>query len=254
MRNNNKKINTPNAAQAWKIISERLKAIDTKNIYDDVAALQADVESLWETVMDIFWDYLPMYPYIISDEDLNDQIGAIFICYGNNCQNRPSGLNGYLINIPHPTMYDRYNIQFWFTRPKNNVYTRTMEDGVWGDWVPLHYDTGWQNLPLADGIIVANEQRPVQYRRINNEVFIRGGIRGVSADNTVIGTLPSGYRPPSGFYAVQMTQHTAGEGKNTPNFWRMNIRTNGEVVMQQTTNPAHSASHWYDLDTQFLMD
>lgn len=242
------------ADEELKVLRELNDGTTPQSVFDDIAELQTQMEDVLTELANLGLNYLPRTCASINGEDLNEQKGTLIIAYGNNCTNRPSGLNGYLINIPHDTMPDRYNKQFWFTRPTNNIYTRCMENGVWEAWTPLRYDTGWVDIPLAEGITVANEARPVQYRRINNEVFLRGGIRGVTADLQVIGTLPNGYRPPNGFYAVQVMQHTAGEEKSTGNFWRMNIRTNGEIVMQYNTNPTHSASHWYDIDTQFLMN
>lgn len=70
----------------------------------------------------------------ISDKDANDLIGRLIIGYGNNVINRPPTGNGFFINLPHPTVPDSYNKQFWFNRTSNQWFMRTHENGVFGGW------------------------------------------------------------------------------------------------------------------------
>ena len=57
--------------------------------------------------------------------------------------------------------------------------------------------SSWTTLPLATGIeqYTSADQYKCQYKKIGNQVFVRGCIKGVSANNTTLATLPSGYRP-----------------------------------------------------------
>lgn len=222
------------------------------NLESDVDDIKVDVAEVMEALETMNKDFVSAKTESINNKDLNDLFGRVIIAYGNSCLNRPSGLNGYLINIPHDTRPTVYNKQIWITRPANNVYVRNMDGGTWGDWIPLHYDTGWQNLTLASGISVFNANRPVQYRRINNTVYVRGGIKGVKANGTVIATLPSGYRPQYAFYFVQNTSNQ----DNYAIVARFQIKTTGEIVMQYDSGSFEdeTGSNWYNLECSFLID
>lgn len=58
-------------------------------------------------------------------------------------------------------------------------------------------DSGWLVLPLEENITAqsSNAIYTPQYRKIGNIVYVEGCVKGATANNTNLATLPSGYRP-----------------------------------------------------------
>lgn len=108
-------------------------------------------------------------------------------------------------------------------------------------------DSGWIDLSLATGITahsVANF--PCQYRKIGNKVYVRGCVVGVTTMDTVVATLPEGFRPSKSFYNT-----TATNAGKTDTF---NVRTNGEIKLVGTTLEALYADQYHFITAQFLTD
>lgn len=103
------------------------------SIYDDVDELQTKVAALETAITGC----LSNASENLNDKDLNECVGRIIIGYGNNCLNKPTGANGYLINIPHNSRGDLFNKQIWFCRPANAIYFRNMDNGTFGDWAKI---------------------------------------------------------------------------------------------------------------------
>ena len=78
----------------------------------------------------------------IDGKNLNTLVGERIVGYGNNCTNKPTSANGYLINIPHSydNQKNNYNKQFWFIRDTNVIYMRSQVAGTFGDWVRINPD------------------------------------------------------------------------------------------------------------------
>lgn len=246
------RVDEKTAVEEKMVLDELTKS---QTIFERLDALEAGLDSVEKVINSLNTDFVPDATESINNADLNELFGRVIIAYGNQCANRPSGLNGYLINIPHDKRPTVYNKQIWITRPNNDVFIRNMDNEEWGEWIPLHYDTGWKNLSLASGITVHNADRPVQYRRINNTVYIRGGIKGIKADSTLIATLPSGYRPQYAFYFVQNMSYTKGTPQSYANFARFVIKTDGSLIMQYTSDSfEHDAANWFDIECSFLID
>lgn len=100
------------------------------NIYDDVAELQEQMLTKLDNTAKT-----------LNDIDLNSQIGTLIVGYGNGCINKPTGTaNGYFINIPHNSLSNLYNKQFYIERTNNRVWTRYHENGVFSEWVMIGAD------------------------------------------------------------------------------------------------------------------
>lgn len=112
-----------------------IKELTPASIYDDVDELQSKVAELEAAIM--HGGFLSSASENLNDKDLNDCVGRIIIGYGNNCLNKPTGANGYLINIPHNSRGDLFNKQIWFCRPANAIYFRNMDNGTFGDWAKI---------------------------------------------------------------------------------------------------------------------
>lgn len=219
-----------------------MKRIMPTNIYDDVETLQQQVADLQTAIV----DKLSSGVTNLNGVNLNEQIGKIIIGYGNNCTNRPTGQNGWLINIPHADSPESYNKQIWFTRPANNAFVRSMEDGVFGEWTPIRYDGGWHNLTLSNGVTPQNaSEYPCRFRKINNRVYIEGCVKGLTTSSQIVCTLPEGYIPVQRYYFQAPTN--AGD---TDTF-RVNL--DGTIDWAATTGSVN-ASNWHFITTSFLVD
>lgn len=113
-------------------------------VYERVDALEAamttvqqDIENLTNGMPDAN-DLLVRATTDLSNENLNEWIGEIYVGYGNGCTNKPAGAgNGYFINIPHCTQQAAYNKQYWIERTNNRVWTRMQENEVFSSWVMI---------------------------------------------------------------------------------------------------------------------
>ena len=109
-------------------------------------------------------------------------------------------------------------------------------------------DSGWKTLPLASGITPNSDSVIPQYRKIGEAVYIRGGIKGVVNDSTIVGILPEGYRPTR---VVHFLQNKSASG-GVPMIARWKIETNGNIIMVFSETQSE-ATHWFALDTTFLV-
>lgn len=113
-------------------------------VYERVDALEAamttvqqDIENLTNGMPDAN-DLLARATTDLSNENLNEWIGEIYVGYGNGCTNKPAGAgNGYFINIPHCTQQAAYNKQYWIERTNNRVWARMQENEVFSGWVMI---------------------------------------------------------------------------------------------------------------------
>lgn len=110
-------------------------------------------------------------------------------------------------------------------------------------------DTGWLNLPLADGIQPYGGAP--QYRKIGKLVAIRGAVKNVLAPGP-IATLPAGYRPT---YSVPYVQNTSMRSTTCAMYDRMIIGVDGVIQVQAISDgAAFAADKWFPLHCTFLVD
>lgn len=110
-------------------------------------------------------------------------------------------------------------------------------------------DTGWNALPLADGI-QAYGGVP-QYRRIGKVVAIRGAVKNVLAPGP-IATLPEGCRPA---YSVPYVQNTSMRSITCAMYDRMIIGADGVISVQAISDgAAFAADKWFPIHHTFLID
>lgn len=113
-------------------------------------------------------------------------------------------------------------------------------------------DTGWIVLPLAEGITAYNEANAPQYRKIGNLVVIRGTVKGVTARNTVVATMPEGFRPTKANPYVQNTSLGTG---NFATQTRMTVTTTGDVKIEAISdNAVFAADKWFPIATMYLIN
>lgn len=110
-------------------------------------------------------------------------------------------------------------------------------------------DTGWNTLPLEDGI-QAYGGAP-QYRRIGKVVSIRGAVKNVLAAG-VLATLPEGCRPA---YSVSYVQNTSMRSSTCAMFARMLVGADGKIQVQAISDgAAFAADKWFPIHCTFLID
>lgn len=135
----------------------------------------------------------------------------------------------------------------------NNINRRftSLEETV-EEMLDAETDTGWITLPLASGITAYNEANTPQYRKIGKLVVVRGTVKGITARNTVIGTLPTGFRPTKANPYVQNTSLGTG---NYATQTRLTLTTTGEVKLEAISdNAVFGADKWFPIATMFLID
>lgn len=110
-------------------------------------------------------------------------------------------------------------------------------------------DSGWKTLPLKSGITPNSDSVIPQYRKIGEAVYIRGGIKGITGDNVVVATLPVGHRPTRVYHFLQ---NKSASG-SVPMIARWKIESDGDIVMVFSEDQP-AATHWFALDTNFLVD
>lgn len=113
-------------------VYERVDALEQA-----MTTVQQDIEDLTNGMPDAN-DLLARATTDLSNENLNEWIGEIYVGYGNGCTNKPAGAgNGYFINIPHCTQQAAYNKQYWIERTNNHVWARMQENEVFSGWVMI---------------------------------------------------------------------------------------------------------------------
>lgn len=113
--------------------------------------------------------------------------------------------------------------------------------------------SNWANLPLSNGVVAWNDTQVPQYRRIGNIVAIRGAVKNVLADNTVIGKLPTGFRPAKTTYFVQNTSLGMGWEAATTTRWK--VSSNGDIEIERISMDAeYGATKWFPIMNMFPLN
>jgi hypothetical protein len=94
----------------------------------------------------------------------------------------------------------------------------------------------WTNLTLQNGATVFSSRTP-RYTIVGNEVIVEGEINGVSTVNVVIGTLPTGFRPPTTrLFKVAQNWTTSNDGAT------VFVNTDGTITVQTLASVSQSIS------------
>lgn len=179
-------------------------------IYEDVAMLkqqmaivQEDIENLTNGMPDAN-DLLARATTDLSNENLNEWIGEIYVGYGNGCTNKPAGAgNGYFINIPHCTQQASYNKQYWIERTNNHVWARMQENGVFSSWV-----------------MIAGKETTTGSSKITNEIFDGKAVCCKTINtgnllNSAVKEIASGLTP-ANIKVIEIKGMVYGDGDSIP--------------------------------------
>lgn len=163
----------------------------------------------------------------VTNTNLLDQPGQYYI--DPTARGNPNGQWGYLLHYSNYGKNDggyKESIQLFYGN-NGQVYFRhhrwsmTVDD--WEDWVEYASKndiqkytqaTPWQNLTLQNGWV--NHPNPnfnnVQFSKsFDGVVYLRGSAtKGKTTDETVIGILPSGFRPQKAMYVIGLNNSYSG--------------------------------------------
>lgn len=109
-------------------------------------------------------------------------------------------------------------------------------------------DTGWITLPLLNGVLPFLDEFPPQYRRIGNQVFIRGRVMNVTQETLYIANLPEGFRPVD--YSPRWLAPC-----NSTIYVRLYLNGGtGNIVSEAMSDGQYPAERWIYLNYSFLID
>ena len=174
--------------------------------------------------------------------DLNTKIrNEFFSC--NIPQNGPeisSGLKEYYVAVY--SEFDEYLCQNAIQKKSGRMFTRTRHNGNWTPWVEYAIvsdlsATAWQNLPLQNGWAHHQQYNNVQFSKtFDDVVYFRGSAnKGKTTIETVIGTLPVGFRPTRPLYISTIN--------NNYTVAVLGIYSNGNIVVKGNVD-----SNWLNFD------
>lgn len=103
-------------------------------------------------------------------------------------------------------------------------------------------DSKFQNLSLVNGITGGSITKGVRYKKTGGIVSVIGDISGVKGEQTIIATLPVGYRP-----AYQTYVLGACSGSR---FCRWVILPAGNIVLEWVSDGKYDLP-WYELNFSF---
>lgn len=218
-------------------------------IYEDVANLQERVALLENvvvqlqtggTVLDVNTnlDTLGIGTYIIPSASvcsslLNKPISSNATGFIKVIQ---GGIEGQLIMYYVPC-----------SKEGASYYQRAFYENTWGSWHDIDvFDSGWIDLTLNTGVLAFNEEQKPRYRRIGKEVFITGVVKNISANETVIATLPTNYRPSKKIIIAVPSTSTK--------FSRISVLTTGAINYEQMNEGTPATSNWHSVACSFNVD
>ena len=119
---------------------------------------------------------------------------------------------------------------------------------------PVSYFAGdngtWYDLVLQNGF-TAHGTYPPKYRKIGNMVYMKGIVNGVASTNSVLGSLPAGFRPGYETPFAGM----AASAQRSQSAW-INVAYNGSIALVAPVVDASfagAANSWF-LDTSFIAE
>lgn len=121
-------------------------------------------------------------------------------------------------------------------------------------WRTALGDTAWANLPLSDNVVAYDEESTPRYKKIVGAlVAITGAVKPkasvASGGTLVIGTLPTGFRPPR--YVNCLCQGTGGSQ------WLLGVNADGTVDCSRyrngSSNTSIGTSNWLTFHYVFAL-
>ena len=173
---------------------------------------------------------------ILTKESL-DNILKNGMYYSHSASDRPRNQNGWLL----VQVYDdaQYVVQTYWTAEKETMLVRYRIANKWGEWKEVatrdgiqKYTQGtpWQVLPLQNSWVHHQQYNNVQYSKtFDGVVYLRGSAnKGKTANETVIGTLPVGFRPTQTLFVSALN--------NSYTVAVLGIYSNGNIVVKSNVD------------------
>lgn len=166
--------------------------------------------------------------------------------YSHNMDDLPDGLNmyqkyGYLQVNTHPNDAN-FALQIYIPHNTDIMFMRRKTNYGWQKWVqftPSNSSTNpkWTDAALKSGWRNTTDYGDVQFSKsVDGTVYFRGTARGGNTtQETVIFTLPGGYRPEKQLYLTALN--------NSYGIAIIAVRPNGDVVIKSNVD-----SHWLNFD------
>ena len=186
----------------------------------------------------------------VTNANLVDKPGQYYI--DRTARGNPNGQWGYLFHYSnYGKNTDGYKeaIQLFYGNNgqvyfRHHRWSKTIDD--WEDWVEyatkddiarLTQIPPWQNLVLANGWNHHQQYNNVQYSKsFDGVVYLRGSAnKGKTTNETVIGTLPVGFRPSQSLYVLALN--------NSYTVAILGIYSNGNIVIKNNVD-----STWLNFD------
>ena len=157
----------------------------------------------------------------------------------------PTGQNGDWGLFQNYWLDTWKGVQFFIGVTTNRFFFRTYHNNT--EWKPSQWkeiatkndiqSTAWQNLPLQNGWVHHPDYNNVQYTKsFDGVVYLRGSAtKGKTANETVIGTLPVGFRPTQTLFVSALNNSYAVAV--------LGIYSNGNVVVKGNVD-----SSWLNFD------
>lgn len=179
-----------------------------------------------------------------AEIDWNNYINTGFYM-GYNLSNSPQGGNGW----KHVQVFkhnDNWVVQVAYDFHGQIAAVRSKTNGTWNPWkylatkddIQKHTQgTTWQNLPLQNGWSHHQQYNNVQFSKtFDGVVYLRGSAhKGKTANETVIGTLPVGFRPSQSLYVSALN--------NSYIVAVLGIYSTGEIVVKKNVD-----ADWLNFD------
>lgn len=108
------------------------------------------------------------------------------------------------------------------------------------------HDTGWVNLRLLNEVERYASDTTPRVRRIGNQVYIEGAIKGATATNIDVAEIPQEFRPR---FNRQYTQIFGSGGQSSS--WQVTVNSGTLKFLGVTTGPV-TATSWLPLSSNWL--
>ena len=166
--------------------------------------------------------------------------------YSHNMDDLPDGLNmyqkyGYLQVNTHPDDAN-FALQIYIPHNTDIMFMRRKTNYGWQKWVQFTPSNSSTNPKWTDAALTSGWRNTIDYgavqfsKSVDGTVYFRGTARGGNTtQETVIFTLPEGYRPGKQLYLTALN--------NSYGIAIIAVRPNGDVVIKSNVD-----SHWLNFD------
>lgn len=210
------------------------------NIYDDVEQLKADVAAL-----QISLSAMQIQVVVENTDIFSLNVGRYYVpsaAVAATLLNKPitNSWTAYIDVLPAGADGQKIIRYCPVSKDFESYYQVAYYSGSWGNWktVSLKH-TDWTDLPLASGITAYSEAQKPRYMRNNKTIFLSGVVKGLTTHDSLIGTLPAGFRP-----AKKVIFPIASVGQIIS---KMSVETDGRIVYNRSSMEPIVAENYHSI-------